>query len=182
MELDRIKMQAREGLGRLLPRLSQYKYALIVLLVGILLLYAGGGARDRPESNQPSGTEKAGFDLDSFEQELTDKLSKIAGIGRVELMLSLEQTGESVYASNIRESESGSESGSYESTLSTVSDGSYGEQPVRIKETCPTFRGAVVLCDGAGASGVRLAVTEAVGAVCGLGADKISVIQMGTDR
>ena len=175
MELDRIKMQVREGLGRLLPRLSQYKYALIVLLVGILLLYAGGGARDRPESNQPSGTEEAGFDLDSFEQKLTDKLSKIAGIGRVELMLSLEQTGESVYASNIRESESGSESGSYESTLSTVSDGSYGE-------TCPTFRGAVVLCDGAGASGVRLAVTEAVGAVCGLGADKISVIQMGTDR
>ena len=159
MELDRIKMQVREGLGRLLPRLSQYKYALIVLLVGILLLYAGGGARDRPESNQPSGTEEAGFDLDSFEQ-----------------------TGESVYASNIRESESGSESGSYESTLSTVSDGSYGEQPVRIKETCPIFRGAVVLCDGAGASGVRLAVTEAVGAVCGLGADKISVIQMGTDR
>ena len=99
MELDQIKMQVREGLGRLLPRLSQYKYALIVLLVGILLLYAGGGARDRPESNQPSGTEKAGFDLDSFEQELTDKLSKIAGIGRVELMLSLEQTGESVYAS-----------------------------------------------------------------------------------
>ena len=39
-----------------------------------------------------------------------------------------------------------------------------------------------ILCDGAGASGVRLAVTEAVGAVCGLGADKISVIQMGTDR
>lgn len=182
MELDRIKMQVREGLDRLLPRLSQYKYALIVLLVGVLLLYAGGGARDRPESNQPTGTEEAGFDLDSFEQELTDKLSKIAGIGRVELMLSLEQTGESVYASNIRESESGSESGSYESTLSTVSDGSYGEQPVRIKETCPTFRGAVVLCDGAGASGVRLAVTEAVGAVCGLGADKISVIQMGTDR
>ena len=104
MELDRIKMQVREGLGRLLPRLSQYKYALIVLLVGILLLYAGGGARDRPESNQPSGTEEAGFDLDSFEQKLTDKLRKIAGIGRVALMLSLEQTRELVYACKIRQS------------------------------------------------------------------------------
>ena len=102
MELDRLKTQMRAGLGRLLPRLSQYKYAIIVLLVGILLLYAGGGARDRPEQTEPSGTEQAGFDLDSFEQELTDKLSRIAGIGRVELMLSLEQTGESVYASNIR--------------------------------------------------------------------------------
>ena len=96
-------------------------------------------------------------------------------------MLSLDETGEAVYASNVREAENGGESGSYESTLSTVSDGSYGEQPVRIKETCPTFRGAVVLCDGAGQSGVRLAVTDAVGAVCGLGADRISVIQMGQD-
>lgn len=182
MELDRLKTQTRDGFCRLVPCLSKYKYALIVLLVGILLLYAGGGARDRPTPAPSGGTEQAAFDLDAFEQELADKLSRIQGIGRVELMLSLEETGEAVYASNVRQSENGSESGSYEQILSTVSDGSYGEQPVRIKQTCPTFRGAVVLCDGAGESRVRLAVTEAVGAVCGLGADRISVIQMEAGR
>ena len=180
MELDRIKMQVREGLGRLLPRLSQYKYALIVLLVGILLLYAGGGARDRPESNQPSGTEEAGFDLDSFEQKLTDKLSKIAGIGRVELMLSLDQTEESVYAVNTRQT-SGSDSRSRESDVSVVSNGSYGETPVTVKRVLPVFRGAVVLCDGADDASVRLSVTQAVSTVCGIGADKVTVLKMKSD-
>lgn len=179
MELDRLKQHIRTRLGPFVPRIAQYKYALIILLVGILLLYAGGGARDKPEQSEPrmEGTEQA-FALDSFEMRLEKKLSQIAGIGRVTLMLSLEESGQSVYASNIRQTDNGQENGSYESTLSTVSDGSYGEQPVRIKETCPTFRGAVVLCDGAQDSRVRLAVTEATRAVCGLRTDRISVIQM----
>lgn len=179
MELDRLKQHIRTRLEPFVPRIARYKYALIILLVGILLLYAGGGARDKPEQSEPrmEGTEQA-FALDSFEMRLEKKLSQIAGIGRVTLMLSLEESGQSVYASNIRQTDNGQENGSYESTLSTVSDGSYGEQPVRIKETCPTFRGAVVLCDGAQDSRVRLAVTEAIRAVCGLRTDRISVIQM----
>ncbi|MBS5164714.1 MAG: hypothetical protein KHY77_03000 [Butyricicoccus pullicaecorum] len=179
MELDRLKQHIRTRLEPFVPRIARYKYALIILLVGILLLYAGGGARDKPEQSEPrmEGTEQA-FALDSFEMRLEKKLSQIAGIGRVTLMLSLEESGQSVYASNIRQTDNGQQNGSYESTLSTVSDGSYGEQPVRIKETCPTFRGAVVLCDGAQDSRVRLAVTEAIRAVCGLRTDRISVIQM----
>lgn len=179
MELDRLKQYIQTQLGQLVPSIAKYKYALIILLVGILLLYAGGGARDKPEQSEPQleGTEQA-FALESFENRLEKELSQIAGIGRVTLMLSLEESGESVYASNIRQADNGEQNGSYESTLSTVSDGSYGEQPVRIKETCPTFRGAVVLCDGAQDSKVRLAVTKAIGAVCGLRTDRISVIQM----
>lgn len=179
MELDRLKQHIRTRLEPFVPRIARYKYALIILLVGILLLYAGGGARDKPEQSEPrmEGTEQA-FALDSFEMRLEKKLSQIAGIGRVTLMLSLEESGQSVYASNIRQTDNEQQNGSYESTLSTVSDGSYGEQPVRIKETCPTFRGAVVLCDGAQDSRVRLAVTEAIRAVCGLRTDRISVIQM----
>ena len=40
MELDRLKQQITAQLGRIVPSLVKYKYALIVLLVGILLLYA----------------------------------------------------------------------------------------------------------------------------------------------
>ena len=183
MELDRLKQQIGIQFARVLPSLIKYKYVLIILLVGILFLYAGGGERDKPEPSprQTEGVEEA-FVLATFEERLEGKLAQIAGIGRVELMLSLEESGEAIYASNIRQADNGAQNGSYESTLSTVSDGSYGEQPVRIKETCPTFRGAVVLCDGAQDSKVRLAVTEAVRAVCGLRTDRISVIQMEQQR
>lgn len=180
MDLDKYKVEARTWIKQMIPQLNRYKYALIVLLAGIILLYAGGGgARDRPQQTKPDeNIESAGFNLEEFQSELTDKLMQIDGVGRVELMLSLEQTGEAVYASDIRQSQSSEQSGSFERTLSTVSDGSYGEQPVRITQTCPVFRGAVVLCDGADNDQVRLAVTQAVRAVCGLGTDRISVIRM----
>lgn len=179
MELDRLKEGLRARLACAAPFIERYKYVCLVLLAGILLLYAGGGARDEPAAPAAAQDDESGFVLADFEARLEESLSHIQGIGRVELMLSLEETGESVYASNIRHAENGADSGSYESTLSIVSDGSYGEQPVQIQQRCPTFRGAVVLCEGASRDSVRLAVTEAVGAVCGLGADRISVIQMG---
>ena len=41
----------------------------------------------------------------------------------------------------------------------------------------PIYRGAVVLCDGADQSGVRLAIVNAVSSVTGLGADRICVLK-----
>ena len=177
MGMEKLKVLTAGKLAGLLPRLKRYQYPLIVLLVGVLMLYAGSGARDAPEDDPQQPSAQA-FDLEVFEAQLTEQLSCIAGIGQVELMLSLEESGEEVYASDVRQSANGADSSSYESTLSTVSDGSYGAQPVRVKQTCPVFRGAVVVCEGAGNAQVRLAVTDAVGALCDLGADRISVIQM----
>ena len=45
------------------------------------------------------------------------------------------------------------------------------------RETYPVYLGAVVVCQGAGSGGVRLAVTEAVAALTGLPADRITVVQ-----
>ena len=180
MELESKLNGLHAQIGRMMPLIRRYQYVWVVLLVGVLLLAAGGGARDAPAVGaQADRIAAAGsFDLDAFEARLQDSLTRIQGAGAVELILSLEESGETVYASNVRHSQSDGASGSYESSLSTVSDGSYGEQPIQIQQHCPTFRGAVVLCQGAGSDQVRLAVTQAVSAVCGLGADRISVIQM----
>ena len=106
---------------------------------------------------------------------LCGRLSEIEGAGRVELMLSLEQTGEAVYAVNTRESSGASES--RERDVAVVSSSGYGETPVTVKNVLPTFRGAVVLCDGAENAAVRLAVTQAVETVCGLTSDRITVLK-----
>jgi stage III sporulation protein AG len=42
----------------------------------------------------------------------------------------------------------------------------------------PQYLGAIVVCQGADRSDVRLAIVEAVSALTGLGADKISVLKM----
>ncbi|MFQ7243101.1 MAG: hypothetical protein ACLRO1_11965, partial [Agathobaculum sp.] len=67
------------------------------------------------------------------------------------------------------------------SDLTVIADGSRGEKPVTVKSLLPTFRGAVVLCDGADNAQVRLAVTQAVSTVCGIGSDKVTVLKMAAD-
>ena len=158
----------------LMPILQKYKYVFVILLAGLILLYAGA-PRDKPEQEIKQETEI--FGLENFKEDLQSKLSHIEGAGQVELLLSLEGSEETVYASNVRQSSTGDDNTSYENSLTVLSDGSYGEQPVRTKSICPTFRGAVVLCEGGDQIAVRLAVTEAVSAACGLGADKISVLK-----
>ena len=59
----------------------------------------------------------------------------------------------------------------------TLNRGSGYQDVVVTRETYPVYLGAVVVCQGAGSSGVRLAVTEAVAALTGLPADRITVVQ-----
>lgn len=160
---------------------NKYKYFVIVLSVGIVLMLC-----TFPESSQTTeeqtGHSTQEFDLAEFQEELCSSLSAIDGVGRVQVMLSLESGEESVYASDVSESSqsSGENSASenYQSTMSILSDGSYGEQPVLVKSNFPTFRGAVVICDGADDSVVQLKITEAVSSLCGISSDRISISKM----
>lgn len=167
-------------IAALVSALRKYRAALLVLLVGVLLMASGGGC----EKTTPSDTANsaaARFDLAAFQSDLNDRLAAIEGAGRVSLMLSLEETEETVYAVNVRQSGTEENGGSRESDLAILSSGGYGETPVTVKNKMPAFRGAVVLCDGADDPTVRLAVTRAVSTVCGLGTDKISVLKMAAD-
>lgn len=164
---------------RILPVLKKYRAVLAVLLAGVLLLASGhSGNTEQVQTASADTTVSQSFDLNDFQQELQARLAAISGAGRVELMLSLDQTEESVYAVNTRQT-SGSDS--RESDVSVVSNGSCGETPVTVKRVLPVFRGAVVLCDGADDASVRLSVTQAVSTVCGIGADKVTVLKMQSD-
>ena len=174
----------RELGDKMLPLVHKYRALLIVLLAGVLLLASGGlfGGRQQLETSaEPDAApvSEEGFSLAAFEEDLNAKLAAIEGVGRVELMLSLDQTEEAVYAVNPRQTSGSSQS--YESDLTVIADGSRGEKPVTVKSLLPTFRGAVVLCDGADNAQVRLAVTQAVSTVCGIGSDKVTVLKMAAD-
>lgn len=159
---------------------GRYKYFLLVILVGVLLLTSGM----QPASNaQEQAAEQADheFDLQAFQQSVADSLSQIDGAGRVTVLLSLETGEESVYAADVSKSSQTTDNNSnesYESTTSILSDGSYGEAPILIKSKYPTFRGAVILCEGADDDAVRLQIVHAVSALCGISSDCISVSKL----
>ena len=78
------------------------------------------------QETAPASADEEGFSLSAFEENLNQKLAAIEGVGRVGLMLSLDQTEEAVYAVNTRRTDSEAGGQSYESDLTVVSDGSYG--------------------------------------------------------
>ena len=56
-----------------------------------------------------------------------------------------------------------------------VSKGSGNEETVALQELAPQYQGALVVCPGGNDPAVKLQISEAVAALTGLGADKISI-------
>ncbi|MDO4174442.1 MAG: hypothetical protein Q4D42_06725 [Eubacteriales bacterium] len=163
---------------------EKYKYFAAVIVVGILLLLSAKLPSQEQDTEETAVQSSSSFDLEAFQQTVAESLSKIDGAGRVEVLLSLESGEEAVYASDVSQSSQStggstdSTSETYQSTMSILSDGSYGETPVLIKSNYPTFRGAVILCEGAQSDTVRLQIVQAVSALCGISSDHISISKL----
>lgn len=150
--------------------LERYKYLLIAVLVGIVLLLPGGGGKQ--EQRDTGEMEPPAFDLSEFENRLETTLSKISGAGKVDVVLTVKESGQTVYAQDIQADQQ-------EQTRTTVivSRGSGVEQTVPVQSYSPTFQGALAVCPGGGNPTVRLQLTQAICALTGLSTEKVSVCQ-----
>ena len=107
-------------------------------------------------------------------------LSRIDGVGELELRLTVESTGQQEFAvdTELRYSGQTAAPDDYSRRSETVVvSGSGGDTPVVARNICPTYRGALVVCQGGGSAEVRLAVTQAVSALTGLSSDRITVVK-----
>lgn len=157
-------------LALLKERFSAYKFALLIVAVGLVLLLIPQGEKDKEEVAAVST--EAGFSLEQLEKKLEDTLSRISGAGHVTVMLTQETETDRVYAMDrsMRDDER-------EETLVVVSDENGAESAVLETKNAPSFRGALVVCPGGGDPAVRLQITQAVSALTGLGADRITVCE-----
>lgn len=151
--------------------LEKYKYLLIAVLAGVLLLLPGrsDGKTQRQQEVQTPSME---FELSELEHRLETTLSKISGAGKVSVVLTLKESGRKVYAQDVSTDQR-------EQTRTTVvvSCGSGVEQTVPVQSFSPTFQGALAVCPGGADPTVRLQLTQAIGALTGLSTEKISVCQ-----
>lgn len=164
-----------EGLvKKLRTLLDRYKYVLMVILVGVVLLLIPGTAGEKQPtqsgSSPPAAAGDQGFDLETMERKLESALSDIDGAGSVSVVLSVREGERSVVA---RDTTVGDREDS--ETTVVVSKGSGTEEPVVLQKVYPQYQGALVVCEGGGNAAVRLKLTEAVAALTGLGTDRISI-------
>ncbi len=151
------------GIGK---KLGRFRYPILILLLGLLLL-ALPGKTGRAQPEVPEQTEPSGLTLQ--EARLESLLSQIQGAGQVRVMLSL-QTGEQTQYQTDTD-------GTEESTV-LFSAGSGSQRALVRQVSGPQYRGAVIVCQGADQAQVKLALVQAVASVTGLGADQITVVKM----
>ena len=149
---------------KLIAWISRYRYVLIVVAVGLILMLLPGGST--PKQEQPQQIQETEAD---FATELAEILSKIKGAGKVEVMLTTAQGQETCYQTDSR--------GEDQSTV-TITDSTRNETGLIRQVNPPTYLGAIIVCQGGDDPGVRLAIVESVAKVTGLGADRISVMKM----
>ena len=169
-------MRGTETMGKLRALWEKGKFALLVLGLGVLLLlWPSGEGKTEVSSSEPTAEETAA----AQQKEMERILSRIEGTGELHLMLTLESDGQRTLAENAEESAGGSaeapESQSRRETVILSVSG--GEEVVVTRRESPVYRGALVVCQGADRAEVKLAVTQAVAALTGLGADRITVVK-----
>lgn len=153
--------------GKLTASLRQHRAVWLVLLAGLVLLAVPTGERLSADRAEPT---PAGFDLAATEDRLSRVLSRIDGAGEVTVVLTVRSGTRQVLAEDVDRDE-----GSERTQTVVLSRSGSGQQTVTVQEVYPAYQGALLVCSGGDDPTVRLRLTEAMTALTGLGADKISI-------
>lgn len=172
--------KAGEWQGRIsgyIRKLGRWKYPVLVLLLGVILLLLPQ-KQERTEPKNSTEPQEVFSGMDVQEQELETLLSQIDGAGKVRVMLSLEAGEETRYQTDTREQTDGAERGSFEESVVLYSTGSGAQGSLVRQRAAPSYRGAIILCQGADDPTVRYSLIQAVASITGLRTDRITVVKM----
>lgn len=174
---------------------------IILLLCGVLLLVIAIPVSEGGEDEEERTVEKsmdlvsAGMEEEDYanylEGRLEDTLSRVSGVGKVKVMVTLESTSEKVIEKDQQtESENVTEEDSQGGIRSTVrnssdittvyneGDQNTGQTPYITKELSPKVEGVVVIAEGGNEGVVVQNITEAVQALFGVDTHKIKVMKL----
>lgn len=156
---------------------SRRRMFLCLILVGIIILIASSTIFPSGEKKQKE-TNQTDYDLyiTELENKLESTIASIDGVGTCKVMITLQKTGENVYATDSEkkeDKESKSESDEY-----VIYDSDNGESPILIQAYFPNIQGVAVVCSGGDNTFVREKVTEMVSSLFNISSNRISVSKM----
>lgn len=149
---------------------KKYKFVLLVVLVGIILMLLPVSSQTKETEENKSQIPQESFDLAAMEQRMEAVLGKIDGVGKLRLMLTLQSGTRLTLAEDTQRDQDRTQR-----EIVTLNRGSGNQEIVITNRFYPVYQGAVVVCQGADSSAVRLAITETVQALTGLPSDRIRV-------
>lgn len=138
---------------------------LLLLAVGILLLFLGGGSEQKTVGKEEGAADVAARTEAyrvALEEELTLLCSQVEGVGRLDLLLTLEGSERAVYATDT------GESGRTDYVMS-------GGEGLLLYREYPAVRGVAVVCEGGADPAVRAQLTALLSALLDIGTNRISI-------
>lgn len=189
-------------------RLFRRENLVVLILSGVLLFIVALPVKDSKVREPSSGEQNASKEAEKtggypsgkegesaadycrhLEQELAGILSKMSGVGKVEVMITLKNSGEKVIEKDgqrvesdtaEKDSQGGSRSISQTDIReSTIYDTSGGESaPYVVKTLYPAVEGVVVVAEGADTGRNNRDISDAVCALFGIDAHKVKVVKM----
>lgn len=166
MERLEISAKVKELFGK-------YKYVLLILAVGIILMSLPEGQRKPVQQETPAVQPESA----NRTEELEDILGHIAGVGKVRVLLTEAAGAETVYQTD-EDRSTASDSDRLRVETVIVSNASREEQGLVRSITPPVYLGAIIVCQGGDSPTVRLSIVEAVSNVTGISSDRITVLKM----
>ena len=172
---------AAQGKKRLADGLAEEKkrvnFLLCVGIAGLLLLALSEWIPQKKEPDQPLQTDETVVEQEDYarqlELQLEELIAQMDGAGRTQVMVTLQQGQEAVYATDQETSSQG------DTTINHVLLGDNG-----MIETIqmPQVLGVAVICEGGDAAAVQNRISSLVEALTGVGANHITVAKMASTQ
>ena len=158
-------MDWESGKQQLTGCIMKYRYLLLALLAGMLILLF-------PQRQAaPETVTVREEDRVDLQTQLARILREIDGVGKVEVLLTELLGTDTIFQMDENRNQS-------ERDTVIITNSQRAEQGLVKQIISPVYRGAVVVCQGADSAVVRLSVVDAVKSVTGLSADCITVLRM----
>ncbi len=167
----------------------------LIGLLGILIIFLSDFLFKSQSGNESSENstnyvqyqiqQNADVYVQNLEEELTQMIESIYGVGAVKVMITIETPGEIIYAQSEKSSTEMTtqndgitdEKASFESEYTIIDDGNK-DTPIIEMQTLPSIKGVAVVCEGGDDITVISNITELVSVVLGVSTNRICVTKM----
>lgn len=177
----------KKALPKALENPKIFKAVIIGGLAIILLVFLGDLLFGGKEKAAPTVTLEES-DMGALEKKLEERLAnilgKIDGIGKVEVMITIDGTSEYIYAEEVKRKES-SDNKNGDTTeaqkslelegTTVIVDAASGKQALVKTVILPQVRGVVVVCENGSSAVIKQRVTDAVSKAFNISSAKICV-------
>lgn len=167
----------------LIQRAGPVRLGLVIVCgIMLLLLSFGSFSKENKEikesenlsetTNNANVSESLQMYRERMEEELVQLLEQVQGVGRANVMITVQASNEKV---TLKDNTSQENKTQEETVL--IEDSERNSSPYVIQEREPELEGVVVVCEGGGNAEVKREIIEAVGALFHIESHKIKVMK-----